>query len=215
MVIQPENAIPTDITLIGAGGHAKVVADIIIKYCGQEFSIVDSAIDKVGSQIQEKQVLLLDDRLFRKQFHIAIGENKVRQRCYYKYKTLAEYTSIISPDAYIVNSATINDGSFVAAKAVISADTQIGIGCIINHGAVVDHDCLIGQFSHIAPNATLLGGVTLGERVFVGSGATVLPGVKVASDVVIGAGAVVLSDISDGCTVVGLPAKKIKEYNES
>ncbi|MGF1758908.1 acetyltransferase [Photobacterium sagamiensis] len=209
MIIQQENVIPTDITLIGAGGQAKVVADVILNLGVNRLCIIDSSPTKVGDKIQNIQVSLLDETSLIQKFHIAIGDNKVRSDLYSRYRCEAEYISVISPYAYIASTATVNCGSFVAAKAVVSADSKIDLGCIINHGAIIEHDCLVGQFCHVAPNATLLGGVTLGDRVFVGSGATILPGVKVADDVTIGAGAVVLSDILDSCTVVGLPAKRI------
>lgn len=80
---------------------------------------------------------------------------------------------------------------------------------IVNHGAVVDHDCVVGEFAHVAPNATLGGGVSVGRLSMVGAGATVLPGTRIGRGCIIGAGAVVRRDVPDGATVVGVPAKAI------
>jgi acetyltransferase-like isoleucine patch superfamily enzyme len=77
---------------------------------------------------------------------------------------------------------------------------------------VVDHDCFVDEFSHIAPNASLAGGVCVGMRVLVGAGARVLAGGVIAADAVIGAGAVVTaSDVPAGTVWVGVPARNVGE----
>jgi len=204
----------TDLAIIGAGGHSKVIADVLTRNGIDSFFIFDSSPNKTGSVIQGESVLLLDDTVQFKEYHISIGNNQVRHDIYNKYKYHAKFTSIISKQAYISHTAKVGEGTFIAAKSVVSSDSYVGVGCIVNHGAIIEHDCEVGVFSHIAPNATLLGGVILGERVFVGAGATILPGVRIVDDVIIGAGAVVLSDIIQRSTVVGAPAKRIKDGNE-
>ena len=198
-----------DLTIIGAGGHAKVVTDVVVNNGINNFSIVDSSTSKIGIIIQNKQVSILDDTTKIQAFHIAIGNNHVRTSLYSKFNSQIEFVSIISSQAYIANTATIGKGAFIAAKSVVSAESILGKGSIINHGAIIEHGCQVGDFCHIAPNATLLGGVFLGPRVFVGAGATILPNVKIAEDVIVGAGAVVLSDILERSTVVGAPARRV------
>ena len=87
---------------------------------------------------------------------------------------------------------------------------RVGRGVIVNHGAVVDHDVVLGAFCHVAPNATLGGGVHIGRRVLVGAGAVVLPGITIADDVVIGAGAVASAPLLEAGTYAGVPARKIQ-----
>jgi sugar O-acyltransferase (sialic acid O-acetyltransferase NeuD family) len=209
MIIQQENAMHTNLIIIGSGGHGKVVADVLVRSDTNSFSMTDSSPIKVGCIIQNKKVSLLRGVANFESFHIAIGANQVRYDLYVKYSLDADFISVISPDSYVASTAIVMNGVFIAAMSVVSVDAHIGFGCIINHGAIVEHDCLVGDFCHIAPNATLLGGVSLGKRVFVGAGAIILPGVRIADDVVIGAGAVVIKDVISQCTVVGLPAKKI------
>ena len=50
----------------------------------------------------------------------------------------------------------------------------------------------------------------LGNNVYIGSGAKILGGIKIGNNVKVGANAVVLSDIPDGATAAGVPAKIIK-----
>ena len=52
---------------------------------------------------------------------------------------------------------------------------------------------------------------TIGDNVLIGAGARIIGEVKIGNNVKIGANAVVVSDIPDGCTAVGVPAKIIKK----
>lgn len=142
-------------------------------------------------------------------FHVAIGNNALREQKFAVLVKKLPPACVIHPYASIAESSTLGAGSFVAAQAVIAPQAVLGAGCIVNHGAVVDHDCMVGAFCHIAPNATLAGNVRLGHRVLVGAGANLLPGVVIGDDCVIGAGAVVLHDIEAGSNVAGVPARFI------
>ncbi len=209
--------------IAGAGGHARVVVDAAQRAHVQ------------GSLASTQQVLIIDDNPALHgvhvlgvevvanipadaegafSFHVAIGNNAARE-C--KFSELAEWfapASVIHPHASVAESATLGDGSFVAAQAVIGPQAKLGEGCIVNHGAVIDHDCVLGAFCHVAPNATLAGHVRLGQRVLVGAGANLLPGITVGDDCVIGAGAVVLHDIGGGSTQAGVPARTINKENK-
>lgn len=56
---------------------------------------------------------------------------------------------------------------------------------------------------------------SIGDDVKIFTGATVFGGVKIGNHVTIGAGAVVNSDVPDGCTVAGNPARIIKRNGEA
>ena len=141
--------------------------------------------------------------------HIAIGNNLWREReaASWGYSRLV---SLIHPGAQVSPFSAIGEGCFVAACAVIAPSAGVGICVIANHGAVVDHDVLVGDFSHIAPNAILGGGVKVGKRVLIGSGAVVLPGIAIADDVTVGAGAVVRTGLVEAGVYAGVPARRIK-----
>lgn len=209
--------------IAGSGGHARVVVDTARRACAQgtlaspqPALVVDDNPALQGTQVLGVAVVasIPTDAEGAFGFHVAIGNNAVRER---KFAALAERlapASVIHPHASVAESATLGAGSFVAAQAVIGPLATLGEGCIVNHGAVVDHDCVVGAFCHIAPNATLAGNVRLGQRVLVGAGANLLPGVTVGDDCVIGAGAVVLHDIEGGKTQAGVPACTIEKENK-
>jgi len=103
----------------------------------------------------------------------------------------------------------------VITGAEIPLNTQIGGGLMIPHpnGIVIHPDTTIG------PNCLLFQQVTIGSRdssppvigghVDIGAGAKVLGAIRIGNDVRIGANAVVLTDVEEGSTVVGIPAKVI------
>jgi len=205
---------PTELLIIGASGHAKVVIEAVqADRSTCDIRVTDQDVIKAGKKLLKIfSIELLDDwKNLPKQFHVAIGDNNSR-RALVELATEhdKEYVTIVHPDSSVSITASLGEGSFVAARSVVSAEVLIGDGCIINHGAIVDHDCRIGSYSHIAPNATLGGGAVIGEGCMVGAGATILPQITIGQNSVIGAGAVVTSDIPENQTVMGVPGKCIK-----
>ena len=141
--------------------------------------------------------------------HVAIGDNAARERecAWWGVEPLATVQHL---HASVSTISFLGPGCFIAAGAIVACGAVLGRSVIVNHGAVVDHDSRVGDFCHLAPNATLGGGVCLGDRNLVGAGAVILPGLQIASDVIIGAGAVVIKHITSAGTYAGIPARRIK-----
>lgn len=204
---------PTELLVIGAGGHAKVVIEAIQKKSdASRIVLADQDSTKEGKKMLGNISIkhLNYWAALPEQYHVAIGGNKERQQLSIVAQEQGKQPfTVVHPDASVSPSANLGGGCFVAAKVVIAAEAKIGEGCIINHGAVVDHDCQIGAYSHIAPNVTLGGDVEVGRECLIGAGAIILPMVKIGSQVIVGAGAVIISDIPDHQTVMGVPGRSI------
>lgn len=190
--------------LYGASGHAKVIRDIL-RANGID---VKAFIDDNRQLNRLAGVRVLHDAGDLSPFIISIGNNRIRKMIAERLN--CEFSKAIHPSANISESAEIGDGSVIMAGATINADAMIGRHCIINTCASVDHECMIEDFVHISPNVALCGNVRVGEGTHIGVGACVIPGIRIGRWCTIGAGATVITDIPDGATAVGTPAKIIK-----
>lgn len=194
--------------IIGAGGHAKVVIEIIEEMGDSVVGIADHASSshqllgyQVNAELPQDEMSVL----------IAIGNNRTR-------KILAaqmnhSFGSAIHPKATLSSRSTLGPGSMVMAGATINSCTVIGAHCIVNTNASIDHDCVLADFVHISPGASLAGNVTVGEGSHIGIGSSIIQGVCIGQWVTIGAGAVIINDVPDYAVVVGVPGKIIK-YNK-
>lgn len=204
--------------LLGAGGHAAVVAEAITLSGG------DLAGHLSPESGAERDPSLLGPRLgddsaipalIAAGFGLVPGTGFVnaagaaRRGLWLAGLPQAALVSIIHPRAILSPSARLGTGSFLAAGAILGTRSQTGSGAILNSGAVVDHDCTLGANCHVATGARLAGGVTLGDDVLIGAGATVRQGIRIGRGAVVGAGAVVLRDVAAGVTVLGVPARPV------
>ena len=82
----------------------------------------------------------------------------------------------------------------------------------LNIGAMVCHDGRLGDFVTLAPDVKLAGAVHIGRHCDIGLGTKVIQGITIADHVRTGAGAVVVRDVEEAGTVVGVPARKIKQH---
>ena len=186
--------------IIGAGGHGRVIADAThSKVVFLDDSLVGEEI--VGTLEDIDSVQQLGDEII-----VAIGNNNKRMEV---LKGLSNVSTVIHPSSVVSEKASICCGTVIFANAVVNTGAIIGSGCIINTSATVDHDCILGDGVHVSPGAHLGGGVTVGSNSWVGLGASVKHGITIGNNVVVGAGAVVVSNIPDGKTFVGNPAKEL------
>lgn len=192
------------VIIIGAGGHGKVVADIV-RACGD---VVVGFLDDDSGRENVLGPISSAENYPECSFVIAIGNNAAR-KCVATELMVRWYTAV-HPTAVISPSATIDAGTVVMANAVVNADAVIGAHCIVNTAAVVEHENVLADFVHVSPNTALGGNVHVGECTHVGIGASVKNNITICSGCTIGAGAVVAKDIDTTGTYVGVPARKLK-----
>ena len=201
-----------NVVIIGAGGHAKVVADIVLKNGDKIIGFLDG-VHPQGFFIGYP-ILGSDSDYVKYQdcyFVIAIGNAKVRERIASSLKNVKWYTAI-HPSAIISKIDTqIGDGTVVMANTTINSGAHIGNHCIINSNSTVEHDNSIEDFVHISVGAKIAGTVHIGKRTWIGIGATINNNINICNDCMIGAGAVVVKDIVQEGTYIGVPAQLIHE----
>ena len=204
------------VVLLGAGGHAKVIVDIL-RDSGLYDVIGCLAASSTGKEVAGVKVIGDDSDLPRlyaeglKDAFIAIGDNARRaEMMQFVTKMGFKLINAISPYSHISPSVHLGQGIAVMPGVVINVDTVIGDNAIINTGATIDHDCVIGAHCHIGPGTNIAGNVKIGSGSFLGIGCRVIPKINIGEWTVIGAGAVVVNDIPSSITAIGVPAK-IKE----
>ena len=107
--------------------------------------------------------------------------------------------------------AVVGVGSVVQDGVILSPGVCIGRHCLLNIGAIVAHESVVEDVCFIGPGAILNGRVHIKEACFLGAGCIILPNVVVGEGSIVGAGAVVIKDVPPYSTVVGCPAKVIKQ----
>ncbi len=199
------------VVILGAGGHGKVLADIICASHDEVVGFLDDKIEK-GSRVLGFPVLgpISDaQNMTDVSFIIGVGNSAARERIAgflpgVKWYTAIHPSAVISPfDTFIA------EGAAVMANAVINPGSTIGRHCIINTAAVVEHECHISDYCHISVGATLAGNVNIGPSTWVGIGAVVINNADIVGGCYIGAGAVVVKNLTEKGTYVGVPARKI------
>ncbi|MGA2441852.1 MAG: acetyltransferase [Tepidisphaeraceae bacterium] len=207
-----------DVVLIGAGGHGRVVLDIL-RTAGvhRPIGFLDADPQLTGQEVGGLPVLGQVNLLPKlksqkvKGAIISIGDNHPRLQYFRKISEQGfEMVNAIHPGSCISETARLGHNVVVAAGAVISTDVNIQDCVIVNTSSVIDHECQIGRAVHICPSATLAGRVSVGDETFIGMGCNILQCLKIGANAVVGAGAVVIQDVADGATVVGVPARVIK-----
>jgi sugar O-acyltransferase (sialic acid O-acetyltransferase NeuD family) len=211
----------TKVVGLGAGGHAKVILDILSFY--DQFEVVgltnaDPA--TVGRSVLGVPILGGDDILPRLRAEGvsgafvgvgSVGDCRLRRKLFDLASSLGfEMIQVIHPDATVARSARMGQGDVVMAGAVLNPDTLLGDNVIVNTAAHVDHDCVLGDHVHVAPGAHLSGGVVVETCAHIGIGATIIQGIRIGAGALVGAGTVVLRDVPPNVTVFGVPARLIE-----
>ena len=198
--------------LYGAGGHAKVIMDVLKENGIELTGIIDD-----NPHIREWMgypVLSYDPkRMFP--ILISVGNNSIRKNIAEQlYKKNAVFGTAISIHAIVSPYAKIGEGSVIMQGSILQSCCQTGKHCIVNTGAAIDHECILEDYVHVSPHATLCGNVQVGEGSWIGAGAVIAPGIKIGKRTVIGSGSVVCKDMPDGVTAYGSPCRIIKNNSQ-
>lgn len=157
------------ILLLGAGGHAMVVVEIIkaisdknnLPMYNQIDFLDDTSKQAVGKLSELEKIAPLYDEVF-----CAIGNNDIRKKLLQKVSKLGLCMPVlIHPTAYISPTAVIRAGTCIEPKAIVNTKAIVEEGRIISVGAIVDHDAKIEMCSHVnAGSICKAGSVIKAER---------------------------------------------------
>lgn len=201
--------------LIGNGGHAKVLIDIlrineqeIIGFTDPNGDHLDSDLKYLGDDNAVYRWKPSDVLLVNAIGSIGIPTN--RKLLYEKFHAKGyRFASVIHPSAIIASDCKLGEGVQIMAGAVLQSGSCIGNNVIINTKASIDHDTVVGQHVHIAVGSTIAGGVRIGDCAFIGAGSTIIQNIDIGANSIVAAGAVVIRDVKESTTVMGVPAREV------
>ena len=203
------------VLIIGAGGHGKVVADVLRANGVEPAGFVDADESLWGRSVLGVPVLggmMRLEKIARQAgattATLGIGDNRVRlEHAAEVVRAGLALAPAVHPSAVVSPSATLGSGVVVCAGAVVCVEAVVGDFAVVNTNATVDHECRVGEAAHVCPAAALAGRVSVGRGAFVGIGASVIQCRSVGEWATVGAGAVVTRDVPAGATAVGVPAR--------
>lgn len=208
--------------MIGAGGHASVLADILTRQGETILALVapDSsgkgALGGLPLWRDEARIMTIspEECLLVNGIGSLPGDD-LRTRMFLRYTARGyRFASVIAREAIISPYAILGQGGQIMPGAIVQSGASIGDNAIINTGAIVEHDCVVGHHGHLAPRALLCGGVILGECVHVGSGAVIIQGLKVGREAIIGAGATLTRDLPENHIVYPARPYLTEQHNK-
>jgi UDP-perosamine 4-acetyltransferase len=205
------------IIIVGAGGHARVVASILEYHSNfQTIGIAGRDESELGKTVSKYKVILTWDELcnIKKQgidyVALAIGDNTERAGMFeYVRESGLTVPTLVHPNAFIEKKVILNEGILVCAGAILACEVVIGVNSIINTGAIIDHETNLGNHVHVGPGTVICGRVKAGDNCFIGAGSRVIDKIKIGYNVVVGAGSVVTKNIPDNVTAAGVPCRII------
>lgn len=205
------------LVIVAAGGLGREAASVVER--SAEFDLIgflDDAPALTGTTVAGAPVLggLAAVREFPDaSLLVAAGKGQGRRAIVGRLRDLGvtadRYATLIAPDVHIPASCTVGHGSILLSGTVLTADVTVGAHVVTMPGVVLTHDDQLCDFATLCAQVALGGNVAVGQAAYLGMGALAREGITLGDESVLGMGSVLLTDLPEGETWVGTPARNI------
>ncbi len=118
-----------------------------------------------------------------------------------------EVINAVHPTAVVSPYAQLGISNLLYPQVVVQPNVKIGSFNLIQTAVSLDSEAEIGNLCTIQAGARIGKGTLLDDEVFVGMGAVIQSGLEIGKGAIIAPGAVVLTNVDEGETVFGNPAR--------
>ncbi|ALU43233.1 NeuD/PglB/VioB family sugar acetyltransferase [Pseudoalteromonas rubra] len=204
------NKVP--VVLIGGGGHAAGLAEILTQQNRQILAVVAPELSPSLRQLAEFTHHSNDEDVLNYDKHQvelvngigAMPYKSLRQKIYKRFKKDGyKFAQVIANSANISANVRLAEGVQIMQNAVVCIGSSVGENSIVNTSSTIDHDCSIGMHCHIAPGVTMSGQVRIEDGVHVATGASIINNITIGENAIVGVGASLTKSLAKNCIAYG------------
>ena len=185
-----------------------------------EIVFIDDALTGMASMNGHRAMnyqSFLGELASEKYVQIAIANSRVREKIAQRLEADGiQLWSISADNVILMDNIQIAEGSALSPFVTITSNIKIGKCFHANLYSYVEHDCVIGDFVTFAPGVKCNGNIHIQDHAYIGAGAMIKQGtpnqpLAIGKGAIVGMGAVVTKSVPAGVTVVGNPARILKQ----
>ena len=144
---------------------------------------------------------------------VCVGSGAARRSIVQRLAALGvgagRYATVVDDTASLSDNSRVGAGSIILAGSVLTADVVLGRHVVVMPNCTLTHDDIVDDYVTLAAGVAVGGVVRLGEAAYLGMNSSIRQRVSVGAGATIGMGAAVLSDVPDGQTWAGVPAREL------
>jgi len=205
--------------IYGAGGLGLETMDILISCIDSKTIEPHSCLFVVDNPknngVNGYPIVSFEECIPGSKISIAVGEPELRFSLAEKIKEKGlKLSTLVSPYAYVSNSAVLGKGVIIAPFVSIQSLSKIGKNVAVNTQAIIGHHVVVADHTVISSQANLGGSLVVGAKSYVGMGASIRESLKIGDSSIIGMGSVVYKDIPDEVIALGNPARVVRKNED-
>ncbi len=206
-----------DLIILGAGPHAREMADII-----EQINRAEPTWDLLGFLVPEPQVDLVGEELsgYPVLDAFAAVERFPEAFLVPEYNCGAGFphermVSLVAPTAFVASTARLGKGCVIYPNCFVGHDAELGDRVFVLSGSVINHDDRLEDDVTLGSNVSLAGYVHVEAGCYLGQACTIRQELCIGRGSLIGMGSVVIADVPPDSVMVGNPARRLRGRSRS